>query len=317
MSLSSNQSKDAYRLKTLIMRHICLVAFLLIWSSFSIAQNYVDLAKFDYAISPANTFDSTTSKTTLHEANLDLTAPIVINDRFTFLTGVSYDNISASFNPNRSDESFTGLILKLGANIKHNSKWSGTYMLLPKISSDFKSISKKDFQIGGVVLMKYIKSEHLNYKFGVYGNNELFGPFIVPIFGFYHLSSSEKFEAKILLPLSVDLNYSVKKDVRFGLSFKGQVRSYHVNQPLGTEADRHLVKSTNDIYSYFQYGTKKGLNFQLGFGRSIGRTYRMYDDKVSLALPLFNFGDNRTQLNSDFSDNWLIKVGVFYRLELD
>ena len=62
--------------------------------------------------------------------------------------------------------------------------------------------------------------------------------------------------------------------------------------------------------------TKNGLNFQLGFGRSIGRSYRIYNEKVSLGLPLFNFGDSRTQLNADFSDSWFFKATVFYRFGL-
>ncbi|MFT5723317.1 MAG: hypothetical protein ACI9JN_000427 [Bacteroidia bacterium] len=298
------------------MKKINLIPFLLVWSSMAIAQDYIDLAKFDYAITPANTFDSAAATTTLREINGDLTVPIVINDSFTFLTGITYDNIFASFDPDRKEESLTGVTLKLGANVKHNSKWSGTYMLLPKISSDFKFISNRDFQLGAVVLMKYIKTDHFNYKFGVYGNTELFGPFIVPIFGFYHLNPSEKFEAKVLLPLSVDLNYSMTKSVRFGLNFKGQIRSYNVNTTVGAEADRYLVKSANDVYTYLQYGTKNGLNFQLGVGRSVGRLYRMYNDKVSLALPLFYFGDNRTQVNTDFSDSWLLKLSVFYRFKI-
>ncbi|OEJ98664.1 hypothetical protein A8C32_05550 [Flavivirga aquatica] len=280
-------------------------------------QNYIDLVKFDYAITPVNTFDTTAATTTLQEINGNLTAPIVINDRFTFLTGITYKNISASFNPRRTEESVTGLTLKLGTNVKYNSKWSGTYMFLPKISSDLKKISNRDFQLGAAVLMKYTKTEHFNYKFGAYGNSELFGPFIVPLLGVYYLNPSEKFEAKVLLPLSVDLNYSISKGLLFGLNFNGQIRSYHLNTPVNTETDRYIVKSAKDLYTYFQYRVKNALNFQLGIGRSLGRSYRIYNEKISLGLPLVNFGDNRTQLNTNFSDSWLFKIAVFYRLKLE
>ncbi|MEX2484657.1 MAG: DUF6268 family outer membrane beta-barrel protein, partial [Brumimicrobium sp.] len=223
---------------------------------------------------------------------------------------------SASFDSSRSRESVTGLTLKLGANIKYNSKWSGTYMLLPNISSDLKEISNRDFQFGGAVLMKYEKSDHFNYKFGMYANKELFGTFIVPIFGFYYQDPSEKFEAKVLLPLSVDLNYSMTKSFRVGLNFKGQVRSYNLNSASEPQDNQYLSKSTNDVSTYLQYGMKNGLNFQLSVGHSLGRSYRVYDEKVSLGVPLAYFGDNREQLNADFADGWLFKVGVFYRLKL-
>ncbi|PHR47650.1 MAG: hypothetical protein COA32_06760 [Fluviicola sp.] len=299
------------------LNKLVLVLLLFVVSERGIAQEYIDIFKSDYTISLSNSFDSSATETHLQEMNGDLTLPIKVSDRFAFLTGITYENISASFDPNRRRESVTGLTLKLGANVKHNSKWSGTYMLLPKISSDLRKISNNDFQFGGAVLMKYSKLENFNYKFGVYANKELFGTFIVPILGFYYLDSSEKFEAKVLLPLSVDLNYSMTNSFQVGLNFKGQVRSYNLNSALGNEADRYLAKSTNDVYVYFQYGTQKGINFQLGFGRSVGRSYRVYDEKVSLGVPLAYFGDNREQLNAEFSDGWLVKASVFYRLQLE
>ncbi len=281
----------------------------------STAQNYIDLVKFEYAGSSVNTFDSSETTTSLYELNGDITIPLVINDKLTLLPGFTYEKIVASFNPNRNEESLTGMTLKLGVNVTHNEKWSGTYLVLPKISSDMNELSKRDMQVGGVALIKYTKSAHLNYKFGVYGNGELFGPFIVPIFGMYYLSPTDKFEAKILLPLSVDLNYSISSSSRFGMNFKGQIRTYNVNTPIDAEPNRYLVRSTNELFSYFQYGLKNGINLQLGVGRSIGRTFRMYDEKIKFGLPLVYFGDNRTQLNTDFSDSWLYKASVFYRLK--
>jgi len=295
-------------------RVFCLLA-LLLPATISFGQNYIDLIKLDYTGSSLNSFDSSESTTSLYELNGDITIPLVVNEKLTFLPGFTYEKIVATFNPNRKQEALTGVTLKLGANIKHNAKWSGTYLLLPKISSDMNELSKRDMQVGGVALMKYTKSDHLNYKFGVYGNGELFGPFIVPIFGFYYLSPTDKFEAKVLLPLSVDLNYSISNSSRLGMNFKGQIRSYNLNTPINNESNRHLVRSTNELFTYFQYGLKNGINLQLGVGRSIGRTFRIYDEKIKFGLPLVYFGDNRTQLNTDFSDSWLFKGSVFYRLK--
>lgn len=248
--------------------------------------------------------------------NADLTLPIRINENLAVLTGISYESFTASFNPNRNKESFTGLTVKLGANIKHNSKWSGTYIILPKLSSDFKSIKKNDFQFGGAVLMKYQKTENFNVKFGVYANSEMFSAFVVPMLGFYYISPGKRLETKVILPLAGNLNYRVTEQARFGLNFKGQIRSYNVNTPIQLENDRYIVKSANDLIAYFQYDLKNNINFQFGFGRSLGRSYRMFNEQVNFGMPLVYFGDNRQQLNTDFSDSWLIKVGAFYRLKL-
>jgi hypothetical protein len=134
--------------------------------------------------------------------------------------------------------------------------------------------------------------------------------------GVYYLNSTKKFEAKILLPLAGDVNYTFAKNTRIGLNFKGQIRTYNLNSPIGNIDQSYVARSTNDLYSYLQYGLNNGLQFQLGFGRSIGRSYRMFNEKVPFAMPLVYFDDQRTQLNTDFSDGWLFKLGIFYRLDL-
>ena len=298
------------------MNKLLAPLILIIFTNTTYSQNYIDLARLDYATSSINKFDTGSSTTSLQEMNGNITLPLVLNDDLTFLTGLTYEGTTASFNPEREQETLTGLTLKLGANVKHNEKLSGTYMLLPKISSDLKKLTSNDFQVGAVVLMKYAKNENFNYKFGAYGNNELTPPFLVPIFGFYFLNPTEKFEANVLLPLSVNLNYSIAKNTKIGLDFKGQIRSYNLNTPVGSETSRYISRSSNDVYSYLQYELSNGINFQISAGRSVGRSYRMFNEKVSLGMPLIYFGDDRTQLNTDFSDSWIYKISAFYRLKI-
>ncbi|MDB3907272.1 DUF6268 family outer membrane beta-barrel protein [Crocinitomicaceae bacterium] len=280
------------------------------------AQQYVDLAKFDYTITPPNVFDSSTLSTPMQEINADVTVPIQFGENNAFLTGLTYENTQASFDRGRRTESVTGVTLKLGLKLQHNERWSGTYLMLPKVSSDFGPLTSRDFQLGGAVLMKYTKSERFNYKFGGYYNQELFGPFFVPIFGFYYLSENEKFEAKALLPLSVGLNYNFVGNFSVGLTYRGQIRSYDMTQSYGAEEERYLARSTNEAYAFVQYALSNGIHFQIHGGHSIGRNYRVYNEKVPFSMPLFYFNDDRTQLNTDFSDGWLLKVAAFYRLKL-
>jgi len=44
-------------------------------------------------------------------------------------------------------------------------------------------------------------------------------------------------------------------------------------------------------------------NLQFGAGRSIARSYRIYNEIVPFAMPLIYFGSKRSQLNADFSDS--------------
>ena len=47
------------------------------------AQDYIDLVKLDYTITPSNTFNKSTHKTSLQAINGNLTLPFVINSSYT------------------------------------------------------------------------------------------------------------------------------------------------------------------------------------------------------------------------------------------
>lgn len=282
----------------------------------SSAQNYLDIIKVDYGFSPNNRFEDTLGKTHLQDVNGELTIPVRVYERANFLTGMYFEFNSASFNPSREQESVYGTILKLGMNIKHSNKWSGTYMFLPKISSDCKKIEQNDFQYGGFVLMQYTQSSRLNYRIGLYANGDKFGPFFVPLLGIYYLSKNEKIEIKGVLPLNFDMNFSLSNNIRLGMNYRGLLRTFNLNTPIGNEQNRYIVKATNELSLYFQYGFSNGINIQLACGRSLGRSYRIFNEKVNWGMPLYYNGDNRTQLNTDFSDGWIFKVALFYRIPL-
>ncbi|MFB0924155.1 MAG: metallophosphoesterase, partial [Vicingaceae bacterium] len=93
--------------------------------------------------------------TNVEDFGLDVTLPIQINDSNAFLTGFNIDQIKTKFHPTDNFRTVSSVNLKIGFNKKHSSKWSGTYMFLPKLSSDFKNLGSKDFQFGALALMKY------------------------------------------------------------------------------------------------------------------------------------------------------------------
>lgn len=304
-----------YYFGTSVTRFVLITFTTVIFSSIAIGQEYIDLFKASHSISPSNPFEDSECESMINETKIDLTLPVKLNDRIALLTGVAYDRISVTVNPGRQESTVTGVALKMGANVKHSSKWSGTYLVLPKVASDLKELSQNDLQIGGAVLMKYTKSKRFNYKFGVYSNREHFGTIIAPIVGFYYLDRTERFEANVLVPSLVDLNYKVSKRVKTGVNFNGQVKTYNLN---GTSLDQgnYLSRTSNELTAYVEYEIKNGFHFQVAVGHSFARSYRVYDEGVSLALPLVYFGDERKQLNADFSDGFLFKVGVSYRLNL-
>ena len=282
------------------------------------AQNYLELLKVQAGTTPLNKFDSSLTSSVLNEFLVDATVPIKLNSKSTFITGISFENIQTKLFADQKMHTFSSINLKLGVSHKFNDKFTSTFILLPKGASNFTQLSEKDFQIGAVALFKYKKKANLHYKYGLYYNSERFGPFFVPMFGLYYLSQNNKFEANIMLPLQVDLNYKILPLLNIGFNFNGQGRTYHLSNISPDIKSSYVAKSTNELYAYLKFNIGKSFSLQTKIGQSFARKYRVYDDndKVTFALPLVFIGDNRKQLNTDFSDGLLFQFVLLFRLDL-
>ena len=163
--------------------------------------------------------------------------------------------------------------------------------------------------------MKIKKHDNLNYKIGLYYNSELFGPFFVPMFGFYYLSPNKKFEANVMLPLQGDVNYKIIPFMSIGCNYNGLNRSYHLNDYNGS----YVSKFSNELYAYLKFDVTKKIIFQTKVGHSLGRKYKVYDenDKVDLGLPLLFIGDHRKQINTNFSNGLIFQFSFFYRFNIE
>ncbi len=301
------------------MKHLSYIFSFCLFTINALAQNYVDVLKVNVSTTPFNTFDSSTSQTKINHIDVDLTVPIKINERLSIISGAIFESMQTKLFANDNIKTFGSSTLKLGANKQFNNNWSGTMVLLPKIASDYKNIAAKDFQMGAIGIMKYKKSDHLNYKFGLYYNSELFGPFFVPMVGMYYLSPSKKFETNIMVPLQADANYKLHSLLTIGANFNGQIRSYHLTDITPAYHSTYIARSTNEFYGYLKFNVTKSLSVQTKIGTSVGRSYKVYDenDKVTFGLPATFIGVKRQQLNSNFSNGLIFQATLLYRFHLD
>ena len=299
-------------------KKILLINFILI-STYSFCQNYIEIFKINGNTTPYNSFDTSSSKTKINQLDVDLTVPIKLNDKLSIITGIIYEDIKAKLFEDGEIKRFGSTTIKLGANKKFNDKWAGTLVALPKIASDYLQISNKDFQLGALGLFKYKKNDNLSYKFGLYYNAELFGPFFVPMLGFYYLSPNKKFESNIMMPLQADINYKISSFICIGINFNGQTRSYHLTNVKPEYHSTYISKVSNDFYGYLKFNIKKGLSIQTKFGQSIGRSLKVYDenDKVKFGLPATYIGPKRNQLNTKFANGFIFQLSLSYKVFLD
>ncbi len=276
-----------------------------------VAQDYVDVARLEYEHGSRNRVDGRTSDIRFSEVALDLNLPLVVNDRLAIVTGVLAEVTSVANAVVDTTVVVHGHAFKAGFNHKHSQKWSGTYLLLPKVSSDLESVGGRDIQIGVLALLKYGHRPGKNFRFGVYANDELSGPLVVPIIGYYGIHG--RWELNAALPINADVNYRFLNRLRIGAQFKGIYKSYDLEsfQPA------YLEKVNNELGAYLQMHVDNW-NFRLLAGHSIARKIREFsaDDQLDFAISAVRFGD-RPEPPPSTQDGILFRLAVIYRIPTD
>lgn len=281
----------------------------------ALAQSYVDIIRTYYSASNQNYFENSDSSTRIQEMGVDLTLPLVLNSKAAFLTGLIFERTEAKLFESEPSQSFSAIGVRVGLSKTYSKRWSATYLLIPKLASDFESVTWKDFQIGAIGLWKYTKRENFNYRLGVYVNTEQFGPIIVPLFGLYHQSADQKFEANLTLPFLADVNWKLHDRIHVGANFNGLVRSYQLSEIPESNEEGYVVKSSNELFSYLRFNLSPSLMIQAKLGYTLGRSYRVFNesDKITVGSILIRVGDDRQQLNTDFSDGLVYQTTLVYR----
>ncbi len=277
------------------------------------SQEYVDLINIGYANTFNASFKGTDEHTDVKSFFTNLTFPVVINEKNTLITGGDFSTHQLQLFPNAHFSHLYSLMFKIGLASTYSDKWSSTIVFLPKMASDYKSLSGDDFFFGGVGLLKYQKNDNLKYRFGLYASTEAFGAFVTPIFGIYYLSPNRLFELDLSMPISADLNYNFGT-FSLGFDYYGIGRSYHMD----THPEVYVEQNPLEFSSYFQYNALQKsvlLRAKIGYTTNEHEVYAK-GDKLDLRISAFDFGDDRTQLNQDINGGVFLKFEAIYRFHI-
>lgn len=291
--------------------------FLLLLISTAVhSQHYVDLFSVNYTQSSAASYANSSEKTAISNFEIALTIPIIINDKSVFITGIDFNKNAIQLFPNYNNNSLFLTRLKAGMKIQHSEKWSGTYLFLPKVASDYINITTNDLYLGGAIVFKYNKKENLNYKFGIYASNEAYGFFVSPLLGMYYKSPNSKFEMNVTFPTDLDLNYSATKKTKIGIDYSAVGKSFKMT----TENSQTSYVENNSLQfsTYIQNNSIfKNILFRIKAGFSTNE-YDVYsiNQKIEFRVSAFKFGDHRTQLNSILSSSSFITFESIYRFDI-
>ncbi|MEZ7504492.1 DUF6268 family outer membrane beta-barrel protein [Flavobacterium sp. Arc2] len=204
-----------------------LLSFLfLIAPLLSNAQEYVDLLNISYSKSGDTSFENSAKNTAISIFDSKVTLPIVLNEKTALITGFDFNIKKLQLFPDSNYSELYYTRLKLGFTTQHSDRWTGTYVLLPILASDYKNIGSDDIYMGGIAVWTYKKRKNFNYKFGLYTGNEAFGFYITPLLGIYYISPDSRFEISALLPGLFDMNFGVSSKTRLGIDYKGNSETF-------------------------------------------------------------------------------------------
>jgi hypothetical protein len=274
------------------------------------AQDFVDLAKLNYTSTQLGNAAST-AKTSVNSINFELTLPKVINEKKKLIFGIGFENTELRLSDFKKN--LTGIRLNVGAKLQHSTKWAGTYILLPKIASDFKQMTNRDLQVGALTIFDYQLNETVKLKFGAYASTENFGTTLTPVVGLWHRSKNQKFYINANLPMRIDVNYLLINKLNIGFEGTTSIKTYR------TIASTYTEEKSVRLAMYLSYGflgKRLLLRGKFGFDTT---DYGVYSstDKTGFQIMAFPIsGYKRNRLNPEFLPNYYLGADLIFRLDL-
>lgn len=280
------------------------------------SQEYIDLFSINYGKSGETSFENLSENTTITTFETNITLPIVLNTKYAVITGINFGSNTLQLFPESNYNHLYSTLLKAGIKINHSEHWSGTYILIPKVASDYINICSEDFYLGGAFVWKYKKNKNFSYSFGFYGSTEAYGLYTTPIIGLYYHSPNSRFEMNLNLPSDGDLNYSLSNKAKIGLDYVGRGSSFKLTT--GNIRSTYTENNSLEFSSYLQrsfFNKNVLLRLKMGFSTNQFEVY-LIDQKVDLHISVLKFGDKRTQLNTNLSSSVFFKIEGIYRFDI-
>lgn len=297
------------------MKKLYSIGCLILFTLNTQAQDYVDIVKLTGFNSTME--NGTNSETSPGNINFELYYPSQINDKLVLLTGITAENTNLNLSPLSKASNLTMTRLNLGMKYKHSEKWSGTYVLLPKIASDFNNLGSNDYQIGAIAILDYQTKENFKYKFGLYSSTEVFGTTLTPLIGLWHRSENKKLYINATLPIRMDVNYALGNKFSIGSDLLTSIKSYNLS---ATNSMLYVQEESIRFGFYASYGMMDNailLRAKIGYDTTDYGVYNA-NDKVGLQILTKQVsGDNRTRLNTEFLAAPYIGGDIIYRFDLN
>jgi hypothetical protein len=316
LTLYSNHNQTNIVLKhlfTLILFFIQVLAF---------TQESIDLLTVSGRFGlPSPYEDGVDGKATESGGMVNLRIPIVLDSTNIWYSKITYLKSSVNSTLTFADSIANpihvhGVILQTGLVRKLSRGRSIQLLFVPRLMGDMKNVSTKNVQLGAVALYEKRFNSNLKMKFGAMYNQELSGPFVVPLVD-VDWKLSDRWSLTGLVPIYSKVKYKFSDNTNAGIGHFALITSYR----LGTEAyqDDYMERTSIDIYTFLRQRISGNFHVEARAGYALGRSYEQYDenDSVDFRFSLFTWGDDRVQKNAKFSDGAFLNLRLVYNLPID
>lgn len=202
-------------------------------------------------------------------------------------------------------KAFQSLVLPISYVKKVSEKWVVSGSLIPRWNGNAGDMFKNSFQAGAAVVATYKKSPSLDWRVGIYYNDEFFGPFVVPLVGLnWKMSRNDNLFG--LLPQMLIYEHKVSNKFYYGVTYRMVNNSYRNGYGIQNLFPSFMrINEMQFLISSDTYLTKN-IVFNVEAGHSLFRQIRIGID------------ENRKDYSSmeKVNDNFIIKAGILYRIRL-
>jgi len=303
------------------MKYILLIAVGISLSMSLLAQKTFDLI----TLSGRNGFPQSYNSIYNGEAKeygtmVSLAAPIELSEKTMWYNSVNYFYWHVSNNETMPTNisnpiNIHGFILRTGLVQKLSRDREIQLLFIPRLMSDLNNVDSEHFQFGGIAMYKKKVSDKLTMSYGAMYNQELFGPYLVPLVDL-DWQISERWSITGLLPVNSKIRYKINDRFNAGLAHFGLITSYKLGA-LENGGD-YVERQSIDLTLFARHNIVGNFYLEGRFGHTFGRSYAQYgaDQKVDFSLPLVGFGDDRIQKNVSFQDGLIAELRLIYSVPI-
>jgi hypothetical protein len=307
--------------KTILMKYLVLLLLGIVFSFSLSAQKTFDLLTVSGRYGFAQPYESVYSgQATELGSMVNLAAPIQLTEKSMWFSSLNYfywnvENDEKMPADISNPINIHGFIIRTGLIQKLSNDQEIQLLFAPRLMSDLNNIGSGHFQFGGLAMYKKKFSNELTMAFGAMYNQELFGPYLVPLIDL-DWQISERWSITGMIPIYSKIKYKVNDKFDFGIAHFGLITSYKLGAPENN--GDYIERSSIDVTLYARHKISGNLYVEGRFGQALGRDYAQYavDQKISFGLPLVSFGDNRTQKNISFGGGLIAELRLVYAVPI-